>query len=195
MKLSNSVEIISNLFSPYKEFVDEIIIQEIINRSDILTVKKGDYLLNVGQKDEHLKLLLKGCVQIYHVDSEEKQQTSWILSENDIVISVLSFLENIPSCEAIQALEDCTMLYLSKIDLDYIYHTHPKFNYVGRKVIERYYIESEEKANNLRNLSAQNRYFKFCEQKPNLLNRVPVAIVASYLGMPESILSRIQKNI
>jgi len=185
-------KIIASFFDPYKAFVEDGLLREIAGRSSVTTVKKGEKLLEIGQKNVHLNLLIKGCAHIYTMDDKGQEQTSWILSENDIAISVWSFLADAPSLEAIRTLETCLFLRFPKKDLEELYRMFPWFNYIGRRIMENYYLQAEEKANNLRNLSARERYNLFCAQKPALLVRAPMGIIASYLGITGSTLSRIR---
>lgn len=57
-------------------------------------------------------------------------------------------------------------------------------------------IESKLKtANTMMNLDASERYLLFLKLYPGLANRVPLVMLASYLGITASSLSRIRKNI
>lgn len=68
-----------------------------------------------------------------------------------------------------------------------------EFNFIERKLTEHYYIRNEIQANNLRMLSAKQRYEQVVLQSPNLLNRVPLGYIASFLGISQETLSRIRK--
>jgi hypothetical protein len=76
-----------------------------------------------------------------------------------------------------------------------LYHKFPEFNFIGRVLTERYYIKSEEKANELRMLPAAERYRNLIERYPEVLKRTPLGIVASYLGITRSTLSRVRAKV
>lgn len=75
-----------------------------------------------------------------------------------------------------------------------LYQQFPEFNYIGRILTETYYIKAEEKANELRVFSATERYQHLIRKYPNIVARVPLGMISSYLGITQSTLSRIRSK-
>ncbi len=75
-----------------------------------------------------------------------------------------------------------------------LYQQFPEFNYIGRILTENYYIKAEEKANELRVFSATERYQHLIQKYPNIIARVPLGMISSYLGITQSTLSRIRSK-
>lgn len=154
--------------------------------------KSGEVILPQGDTNKHLYFLEKGLVRAFYY-KDEKELTSWIFPENTLFISVYSFLTQTPSFETIEAIEDCTIFSISHSKLQELYNLHLDLNVVGRKLTEMYYIQMAERATNLRMIDSKTRYENFIENYPNLINRIPLGYVASYLGMSQETLSRIRK--
>lgn len=155
--------------------------------------KKGEIILSQGTTNKYLYFLEKGIVRAFYY-REEKELTSWIFPENTLFISVYSFLTQTPSFETIEAIEDCTIHFISHTKLQELYNLYLDLNVVGRKLTEMYYIQMAERATNLRMVDSKKRYENFIENHPNLIHRIPLGYVASYLGMSQETLSRIRKQ-
>lgn len=163
--------------------------------SKVVTVEKKTQLLRNGETCKSIYFILQGGVRTYYIDKEGNDITSWLLFEGELAISVYSFFSQRPSFEALETLERCTLLALSYEKLSLLYHQYPEFNFIGRHLTEQYYIRSEAKANALRMLSAKERYLDLLQNRPQLLTRVPLGYIASYLGINQSTLSRIRASI
>lgn len=154
--------------------------------------KSGEIILSQGDTNKHLYFLEKGLVRAFYY-KDEKELTSWIFPENTLFISVYSFLTQTPSFETIEAIEDSKIYFISYSKLQELYNQYLDLNVVGRKLTEMYYIQMAERATNLRMVDSKTRYENFIENYPNLINRIPLGYVASYLGMSQETLSRIRK--
>jgi CRP-like cAMP-binding protein len=154
---------------------------------------KGDFLLAKGNICRKIFFLNEGLCRAYYV-VDNKEYTTWFMDRNDIVISVSSFLQQQPSQENIQALEACDTLYITWQDLQHLYNDFIEFNIIGRKIIEVYYIKSEERASSLRSHSAAERYKDFIAKTPNLLQKAALGQIASHLGISQETLSRLRSR-
>jgi len=114
------------------------------------------------------------------------------MKEGDFIISVESFFKQVPSQQFIQALEDTKVYYISYTELESMYEQFPEFNYVGRKLTEKYYALSEERLYSIRMHRASERYEAIERSAPNLIQRVPSNMISSYLGITKETLSRIR---
>mgnify|MGYP002344839577 CR=1 FL=1 len=155
-------------------------------------LNKRHILLDIGEIQKSLFFIIKGAVRSCYLDSSGKDTTSWLLFEGDIAISVYSFFSQKPSFEVLETLEDTSLLVLSHDKLMKLYQEFPEFNYIGRILTESYYIKGEEKANELRVFSATERYQHLIKKYPNIVARIPLGMISSYLGITQSTLSRIR---
>lgn len=187
-------DMILKLFESIHPLSDDLK-QLIEMHSYVIDVKARVRLIDIGQVQKQIYFILKGGVRSYYIDPTGNEISSWLLYEGDLAIAVYSFFSQKPSFEAIETLEPCQLLVLSYEKLIELYHKFPEFNFIGRVLTERYYIKSEEKANELRMLSAAERYRNLIERYPEVLKRTPLGIVASYLGITRSTLSRVRAKV
>ena len=116
------------------------------------------------------------------------------MAEGDFVISIVSFFTQQPSTEYLELLEPSTLHAINYQHLQELYRTFPEFNYVGRVLTERYYVQSEQRAHQLRTLPAKERYARLAADFPGLLQRVPLKHLASHLGISPETLSRLRAH-
>jgi CRP-like cAMP-binding protein len=156
--------------------------------------KKGDLLLKEGQIGSECYFVLKGCVrQYYMIDGEEK--TSNFYTEEQWVVSFSSFIQQQPADHYLECIEDTILVVGNEQREEEMYRTNSKFETISRMVLEK--IISEQQALQARYVTdtPEQRYLYLLESNPQLVQRVPLYQLASYIGvMPES-LSRIRKRI
>ncbi len=185
--------------SPLASFVRQIYpireeaVRYINQHSYSKRVSKGTFLLKAGEVCQHLYFIRSGVIRGYIKDGP-KEVTTWITAENEMVTSIrgLNLME--PSLEYIQAIEDCDLVVADFAALQYLYENFIEMNVVGRKLLEQYYKDAEERAFICRIPNATKRYRHFLDTKGGLANRIPLKYIASYLGMTIETMSRIRSK-
>jgi CRP-like cAMP-binding protein len=127
-----------------------------------------------------------------YVKYGSKEITIWINPENEITTAIRSMSNNKPADEYIQAIEDCELVVIPFEAMQEIYERFPEMNMVGRKLLEEYYAASEERVYICRIPDARSRYQHFMETRQELVNRIPLKYIASYLGITLETLSRLR---
>jgi len=158
-----------------------------------MSVRKRKLLLKEGNSCEHVYFIVKGAVRGFTREGQ-KDITTWIVVENELVSSILSLNQRIPSIENIQVLENTDLLVIRNDDLQQLYEQIPAFNNVARKLLQHYYADAERRAFIARLTKAENKYRHFLLHHEPLANRIPLKYIASYLGMTLETLSRVRKK-
>lgn len=194
MQEEKTHEFYENLFRLFENYhpLSESLKNDIFQKSELIQVKRKTILLETGKPNRYIYFIGSGAIRIFYLDKQGKETTSWLLSEGNIAISVFSFFTGKESFESLQAIEDCTLIRLHQVKLEELYAKHLEFNIIGRKLTEYYYIRNEEQSNNLRMLTASERYQKLLTDNPGIINRFPLGYIASLLGMSQETLSRIR---
>jgi CRP-like cAMP-binding protein len=156
-------------------------------------VAKRKLLLKEGMVCEHIYFIVKGALRGFTREGQ-KDITTWITVENEMVSSILSLDQRVKSIENIQALEKCELLALRLADLEIMYELFPETNVLARKILQRYYADAEQRAFIARLTKAENKYRHFLKRHGALSNRIPLKYIASYLGVTLETLSRIRKK-
>lgn len=186
--------------SPFTNYVKKIYplsnaAQNFINEKSYPSYySKGDILVTAGDTCNSVYLIRKGVLRSF-IKEGTRDITTWIAGEFELVTCISCYGLHQPARENIQALEDCELSVLSITDLQYLYEHFPETNIMGRKILEKYYRDAEERAFIARLMEATSKYKHFIATKSDLLNRVPLKFIASYLGMTLETLSRIRSKL
>jgi len=146
--------------------------------------KKGEYLLHEGEVANHILYLQKGLVRSYSMH-EGKEVSNWFMKEGDVVISVESFLQQIPAIDSIQALEDCVFWGITYEELEQTYAKFIRFERTGRLITNEYYFQSEARGRLQRRKTKEEKYAYMMATDPDLVARVLNTYMASYLDVSE----------
>lgn len=155
---------------------------------------KKTLLLKPGFTCQHLYFIKKGAVRGFIKDGK-REITTWITVENELVTSIAGLTVQDPSKEYIQCIEDCDLIVLRIADLNNLYEQHPESNTVVRKLLQKYYLDAENRAFLTRLPKADMRYQHFLNTQGHLANRIPLTYIASYLGITLETLSIVRKNL
>lgn len=166
---------------------------ELAAKLQYIAMKKGETLLKKGSISNKIYFIEKGLFRAYYL-KEDKEVNAWFMKENDVIIAVFSFFKQVPSMETIEALEDAQLWFITHDELVSLYNQYIEFNIVGRILTAHYYMLSEERNYIMRNENAEFRYNYFIENYADLLNRIPLYHIASYLGVSAETLSRIRNQ-
>ena len=150
-------------------------------------------LLRPGQVARRVYFLETGLVRGYTL-LHGREISSWFMQAGDFVISILSFFTQQLSEESLELLEPARVQSITHDQLQRLYHDFPEFNYFGRRILEKYYVLSEQRAQHLRARSAAERYHLLLHDFPTVFQRVALHQIASHLGMAPETLSRLRNK-
>ncbi len=151
-------------------------------------------LVSYDKPTDELFFLLKGCIRKYYVKDGE-QITIYLLTEDNFIGAFESLITGSKSKETIECLEPCQVLVLKKANLDRLYKQVPLMNEFIRKVLEQTLIQFQRALTMFILDSPEERYVKLLSENPAILQRVPQHMLATYLGITATSLSRIRKRI
>lgn len=155
------------------------------------SIPKKQFLQQARRPATHLFIVSKGLVRSYYQHGN-REETLLLGMEGCIVCAMDSLLSGMPAYYNIETLEDSEIISISYEELDRLYGEFHEIERLGRLMISQYYLEQDEGLRSLRFLSARERYLELMQKQPELLLRVPLQYVASYLGMTPETLSRIR---
>lgn len=170
----DEVNIVSELFSP-------------------LPLKAGEYWLEEGKVCRAVAFIDKGLIRYYfNVDGEER--TIYFGKENDFACDYTSFLPQTPARVNIQALEDTLLYVIGYEQLQKFYRTIAGGERFGRLAVEQVYLTAIQQMNSFYTDAPAERYQRFLDTYPHLVQRIPQYYIASYVGIKPQSLSRIRKR-
>lgn len=154
-------------------------------------VKKNGDLQPIGHTCKTIYFVLKGALRIYYF-KDGTDITESFEFENSIVARVESLFSGKPSRKAIKAIEDTELVAINAYRLFELYDTRPELERLFRKIFEEAYVKTVSRIESLQFHTAEERYFNLLSDQPNVLKRVPLKHIASYLGITQVSLSRIR---
>lgn len=157
-------------------------------------VRKHQFFLQAGEVCRMFGFIVKGAVKQYAVDDAGKENILCLHVENWWVGDRESFLNETSSPYFIDAYEETELLVVTKEDYEK-YLKNERFMSEFFKVLsERQAFLFLKKLHETKVQTAEQRFSEFEKESPELLQRFPQHIIASYLGMTKETLSRIKST-
>ena len=145
--------------------------QAIADTMTIRQYKKGDVLLKEGQISMEAYFVLEGCVRQYFlVDGEER--TNNFFTEEQWVISIQSFSQQIPSSHYLECCVDSALVVGNREKEEDLYRRFPKLETVSRKVMEKVFAQQQERMASYSTDTFEQRYLKLLESRPDLFQKI-----------------------
>ena len=157
-------------------------------------VPKKFTLVEEGQVARELYFINRGCLRFYY-NRDGDEITGFIFLENMFATALDSFLQQEPSAQIVETLEDCELLVISYSALQQLYDYSTNFQIFGRKLAEQRLVNAQRILSSYILDSPEERYRKLLATQPEWLLRVPQHYIASFLGITPVSLSRIRKRM
>lgn len=155
---------------------------------------KKELLHNEGTVCNHLFLIEKGIARSFYY-KDGKDITAHFAIENGTITAIDSFIQRKNSRYNIELLEDSEIISISHQDMHDLLQEKPQYEKYIRIFLEQIYIDLAERIEDLLFHTAKERYDKLVENTPNLLQRVNLKHIASYIGITQETLSRIRTQV
>ncbi len=169
--------------------------QKIIQSYQEINIKKGDYFLREGKVANHYWFIQSGLVRSYAIDPSGKDISTNFYAGGDLLIDWPSFFMRQPIRENIQAITDCVCWQLDFNTFQNLFHSIEAFREQGRANLVKSYFTLKNHTISIIADQAKERYLKLIKEKPELSQNVSLKHLASYLGITDTSLSRIRKEI
>lgn len=148
-----------------------------------------------GELSNHLAFVTKGALRSFEIDERGNENVLQLVVEDYWISDLFGFLNRSPATLTIEALEDSELLLLSYYDLERLYLDVPIIERFFRKLFEMAYISALKRINSSLNISAEQRYKDLMAKRPEIIQRISLIHIASYLGITPESLSRIRKKL
>ncbi len=160
--------------------------------ASFLNLKKRTELISERKRHHNFYLILKGSAKAYYT-KESKEVCSWFAFENEIVATIRAF-NGLPSNETIVLLEDSKLLQFKTESIKELANTNIDVSHLLNYIITEHAVFLEEKLYQLQFMSSEERYKALINVAPEILQKVSLTDIASYLGVSRETLSRIRRN-
>lgn len=160
----------------------------------LISIRKNQNLQEIGQRCRTIYFVRTGLARIFYL-KDDNEVTEYFAFENDLIIRAESLFTGKPSMKAIQALENTVFIGIPSEALFSLFDQYPEIERLFRKIIEQAYVATVNRMEAIQFHSAEERYAQLLEEKPDLIRRISLKHIASYLGITQVSLSRIRAAI
>jgi CRP-like cAMP-binding protein len=175
--------------------VNSIKSREIAEYFQEKTIEKGNYFLREGQVSNEYMVVEKGFMRSYSFDLDGNEVTTGFHNNGYPVFEVASFFNRTPSKENIQTLIDCNGWIITYEQLNMLFHSVTEFREFGRSILVRGFASLKMRMLTMITETAEERYSSLLKSTPEIFQYAPLKQIASYLGITDTSLSRIRKEM
>ena len=189
------------MFDTFRKYLEDKIAltardYELINSVSLFKkLRKRQYLLQAGDVCRFNAFVCRGFLRYYYVDDKGQEHIMQFVPENYWTSDRESMESAQPSKYNIDAIEASEILLLAKEDFEMIRKTIPAFNDFVNETLKKNIAVLQERIHVNISFSAEAKYNNFIAKYPTIVNRVPLHMIASYLGVSAETLSRIRSQI
>ncbi len=155
-------------------------------------IDKNSFILKQGEPCQHIYFINSGILRAYYINTEGKESTIMFGLKDWWITDMYSFLNELPAIVNIQAVQNSSVLKLSKENLDKLYSEIPQFNQYFRILMQNAYCREQLRMIQNLSLPAKERYERFIHKYPQIIENVTLKQIASYLGITPEFLSAIR---
>ncbi len=159
------------------------------------TIRAKCFFLKQGKISDKLGVLKAGLLRSFFYNDQGDEITNHFFVPGNVVISMDSFNNQKPAEESIITVEDSEMLIISFKNMTKLFEAVPVWQQIAKDVGEIKYNNLMNRSIMLQTLSAAERYNLMMQNSPEIIQKVALKHIASYLGIDIATLSRIRKRL
>ncbi|MPS72311.1 MAG: Crp/Fnr family transcriptional regulator [Chryseobacterium sp.] len=190
---SPSPQDIQKVFSPFYN-AETNIWERFSEKITVREFQKNEVIKDYQSVEKYLNIVARGSVGLF-VWNGKKDICINLLYEHSFMSDYFSFLKQQPSGIKTQALEDCILWSIGYPDLNGLYSLNETGLRIGKAIPEILFLRKQQDQINLLTLSPEERYLNLISQRPEIFQRTPLKVIASYLGLTAESLSRLRKRV
>ncbi|WP_196886446.1 Crp/Fnr family transcriptional regulator [Aureivirga sp. CE67] len=180
--------ILSSGISPEKE-------KEFIKSIRKIKIKKGTLLQMKGDVNNKSYFVCSGMLRSYTIDAKGKEHVFMFAPEGWIIGDFQTYNNEIPTELFIDALEDSEIEVIDSKNLQEV-DDLPQESLVKQvNLLSKRVGVLQNRILMLMSATALERYQEFLKTYPNISQRVPQKLIASYLGITPEALSKIRRQM
>jgi CRP-like cAMP-binding protein len=153
--------------------------------------EKKQRLVDVNEHEQYFNMVCEGLVRKYIVTGK-KEITLQLSTEGHFIHSEVSFFCNQPSTVIIETIEPTLLLSISKENLEKVYSLNEKMEKMGRLMATDMFIKKDHRYFSQLRHNTKDRFLRYVQNHPNMLQRVPQKYLASYLNIKPETFSRLK---
>ncbi len=168
---------------------------DIFETGNVKTITKGTVLLRQGSICKFGCKVIKGCLKSYVIDQSGKEHIMQFAPEGWLITEMNSLINQVPSNVTIEAIEDSEVLWIQGKTADIWEHAPREDLKEQIELLTRNIIAANKRTRMLLSSTSEERYLDFIETYPTLTQRLPLKLIAAYIGITPEYLSEIRRKV
>lgn len=195
MMLSSKQEVLHHHLRQFAQLSDAD-----LQRADaywqVRRMDRHDYFNFQNSVCRQVGFILKGLFRVYYIDPKTEQEHNlYFIPEHAFLTSLKGLLTQTTCPYLIEALEEAELMVIDRDHLQNLYAQSHGWERFGRLLAEQYFMFNQSRSESLLTQSAEERYVDLLNTFPDILNRVSLGHISSYLGIKGPSLSRIRAQV
>jgi CRP-like cAMP-binding protein len=198
VKTTNNIKPLNAYSKALRNICPELSDEEItfmLNSVTITELKAKEMYLKPGDVQESLVFSYRGLLRSFYINDKGEDITISFIKENNYATDYGAFISQQPSKYFIETLEPCILINVSYNSIQECYSKFKNCEKYGRVIAEKHLIREHNRINDFLFNNAEQRYINFISKHADILNRISVTNLSSYLGMKRQTLTRIRKEL
>lgn len=194
LEIKNMYQILEK-FIKNKGAVSEETVKEICSYFHQIHTKRNEILLDYHQIANRYYFINKGCIRLFTIAKDGLAHSRYFAFEGNFATALPSFIDQLPAEEYLQTLQKSELLYITRANFYHLVDTVPQFAKIYTEILELGFIMAQKRIYGFQGFDALEKVKWIIKYQPQLLLKVSNKMVASYLGMSPSTLSRIKSKL
>jgi CRP-like cAMP-binding protein len=165
--------------------------EQLIPYLEIRRFDKKTILLNQGEIDDYLSVVIKGLIRKY-IHSEKGEITLQLATEGHFIQSEISFHHREPSQVVLETIEPTTLVSIHHDRMQDAFNKIPGAETLGQSIVMQMFIKKDARYFDQLKKTTRERFLEYLDSHPHMLQRVPQKILASYLNIKPETFSRLK---
>lgn len=168
-------------------------VNDLLNRCITRKFKRYEIVSRPGIVPNEIFFINQGLIRVIVTDNDGADHSLHFALENQFIADYSAFILKQPSLYTLQTEEETEAVVMPRAAIEWGYKNLKQGDRLGRLIAEYYFIYQDNRLKNLYARTPKERYDTITEIFPNIHNRVPQHMIASYLGVTSVHLSRLKK--
>lgn len=170
--------------------VEDEALKKIVSYFKVIHTKRNQILISSNDICQNYYFINKGCIRLFTISKDGNENSRFFAFQEDFATALPSFIDQKPAEEYLQTIQNSELLYIQRADFYHLVHTMPKFSKLYTEILENGFIMAQKRIYGFQGFNANEKVKWIIKHQPKLLLNVSNKMVASYLGISPSTLSR-----
>jgi len=167
-------------------------VRQITASAVLRRLRRNEFLFSAGEISRHKVFIVKGLLRTFHITADGNEHILQFSPEHSWTLDVESYDRQVPARVSIAAVEPSDILLWHKTDFDTLLSNIPAFKRFAEQLISRNTYYNRQRMLTILSGTPEERYADFVQTFPDFLSRLPLRMIAAYLGISLKTLTRIR---